>query len=282
MSNIYSKEWPDYKLLDSGDGKKLEKFGGVTLIRPEQSALKSPSLKFEEWLSIADAEFLEESSLNGRWKIIREIPEKWQIQLPEYSRVKLNLKLTPFKHIGVFPEQSVNWKRFNKTAGSRLLNLFGYTGASSLAAAENGWKVTHVDSIKSVIEWSKKNGEDSNIDNIRWICEDAQRFVKREIKRKNSYDTIILDPPTWGFNKQKRGWKIERDLPYLINDLQSILDGNGIIILNCYSIRINKKRLENILLNEGSYLNWQTKKLKNRDNFGKEIDCGFLSVGTKL
>lgn len=279
MSDFFSEEWSDYKLIDSGNGKKLEKFGTITLIRPEQSAKYKPTMQNDEWLSLADGEFIEESALKGRWNILKKIPESWTIKLPGDSKVKLTLKLTPFKHIGVFPEQSANWKRFTENKGSKLLNLFAYTGASSLAASENGWNVTHVDSVRSVIEWSKKNGTVSNIDNIRWICEDAQRFVAREIKRNNFYDAIILDPPTWGFNNQKSGWKIERDLPSLISELQYILNKDGNVILNCYSVRIDKNRLNTVLKNQGSYLKWEIGSLKNIDSFGKKIDCGFLAIG---
>lgn len=282
MEEIFSQHWKDYQLLDSGNKKKLERFGSVTLIRPEISADHSPEKSYEEWKEMADGEFIEESSLKGKWQIYTSIPETWQISFNEMKEFTLNLKLTPFKHIGVFPEQSVNWERFINTdmSDKKVLNLFAYTGAASLAAASSGAKVTHVDSIKSVVEWGKKNSKLSNIDTIRWICEDAVRFVEREIKRENTYDTIILDPPTWGFSNKKNGWKIERDLPKLMENLQKILENNGEILLNCYSVRIDEKRLNHILYKSNPKLQWEIKSLKNRDSFGKTIKCGFLAIGT--
>lgn len=264
-----TKPSKDYCLLDSGDGEKLERFGEKILLRPDPQALWKKRLDESYWKK-ADASFFR-SEAQAEWKYKGEKLEKWQIS---FSGLKFFIKPTAFKHTGIFPEQSVNWlwtrKIIEENGGKdiNVLNLFGYTGGASLACAQAGAKVVHVDSSKSAINWAKENAEISGLSDkpIRWILEDVRLFVEREIKRGNKYDAIIMDPPAFGHGANDEIWKIEDDLiPLIDNCLLILKDKPLFFIVNGYSAgysAIAYKNILNILVNK----------------FGGSIEIGELAI----
>lgn len=221
--NLVSLPWADYELLDSGDGMKLERFGTITLARPETQALWK-KMRPELWETTNAAFAFGESK--GAWDIKKEVPDSWEV-----TRGPLHFlaRLTSFKHTGIFPEQEPNWvwiKDQVKALGApNVLNLFGYTGIATLAAAHPGAFVTHVDASKQSLDWAHENARLSGIaeDRIRWILDDALAFVKREARRGAKYEGIILDPPAFGRGAKGEVWKIEEDFPVLLESLKEIL-----------------------------------------------------------
>lgn len=240
-----------YELLDSGAGQKLERFNQVVLIRPEVSALGPSGLAAEAWQKLAWAKFIPSSDTAGHWQIYQTLPADWHIK---FRQLKLKLQLTKFKHIGLFPEQALNWSWLEAQVAclppsAKLLNLFGYTGAASLAAAALGFEVTHVDAIKQVLNWGKANMRNSKLDGIKWLIDDAPKFVKREVRRAHQYDAIILDPPTKGRGPKGELWNINHDLEELLNNILKILKPKCFVILNLYSSNITKPYLHKLILN---------------------------------
>src|ERR1035437_4804309 len=229
MLLLSPEKFQDYELIDCGDFEKLERFGKYIAIRPEPQAVWSKKLSNGEWEKTAHVKFIQKGSNSGEWKKLKEMPDRWQISYQVKSQkskeegnsklsvLNFKLSLTSFKHVGIFPEQAVNWEyifdsvqqiktplSLRRGAGGeaegrpKFLNLFAYTGAASLAAKAAGADVTHLDSIKQVVTWARENMELSGLKDIRWIVEDALKFVKREVKRGNKYHGIILDPPAFG------------------------------------------------------------------------------------
>lgn len=247
----YPEKWADYELLDSGDFEKLERFGKYILIRPEPKALWEKSLSDREWNNLAHTKFSQGAGFGksgkedaGTWNLLKKMPERWMI---DYGKPKFSLRmgLTSFKHVGVFPEQAPNWNyiysevlRIKKEGVSepKILNLFAYTGAASLAARAAGAQVTHLDSVKQVITWARDNMELSGLDNIRWVIEDALKFVKREVKRGNRYNGLILDPPAYGHGPDGEKWKLDELLFDLLKGCREILEPEkSFMVLNLYS-----------------------------------------------
>ncbi|KAA0968550.1 class I SAM-dependent rRNA methyltransferase [Aureimonas fodinaquatilis] len=234
----------DYALLDSGDGEKLERYGPITIRRPENQAIWRPRLSASEW-DAADAVFTGDTDEEGtgRWRFPNgDLGETWpmaQDGLPYLGR------FTSYRHVGVFPEQAAHWRFVEeavKRAGRpvRVLNLFGYTGLASLLAARAGAEVTHVDASKKAIQWARQNQELAGLEDkpIRWICEDAVRYAEREMRRDSRYDIILLDPPKFGRGPKGEVWQIFEDLPYLLSLMRGLLSENPIsLILTAYSIR---------------------------------------------
>ena len=234
--------WKDYALLDMGSGEKLERYGKIVVRRPEQQALGEKKLSTDEW-NEADATFsgkVDEIG-SGRWQFKKPIPEEWQMK---FGPIKFICRFTSFRHVGVFPEQVAHWSWIiNKVKTIdrpiNILNLFGYTGLISLLAANYGANVTHIDASKKAIGWARENQEMSSLTDkpIRWICEDATKFVAREIKRSRQYDAIILDPPKFGRGPNGETWNLFDDLPHLIQLIFKVLsDQPQFIILTTYSI----------------------------------------------
>lgn len=254
--------WSDYELLDSGDFEKLERFGRFITIRPEPQAVWKPVLTQKEWLKQAHVKFIQKSSSVGDWKKLKDMPDQWKISYPlGDSQITLRLGLTSFKHVGVFPEQAVNWNYIYQTLKSfelkqpRFLNLFAYTGAASLAAKAAGADVVHVDSIKQVVTWANENMQHSKLDNIRWVVEDAVKFVQREIKRGNKYNGIILDPPSYGHGPNGEKWKLEENIQSMMEMVLELLDPKqSFLILNAYSLGFSALVIENLLQKEGRKL----------------------------
>jgi len=251
---LKTKSSQDYELIDSGDGEKLERFGNVVLVRPDPQAIWNKKVSAEKWLA-ANAKFVQNSKA-GRWVFDKNSPaspiKDWSIKI---GRINFTLGLSSFKHTGIFPEQSPNWdwiietiKSANKP--SSVLNLFGYTGGASLAAALAGAEVCHVDSSKVSIARAKKNSEISGLVSapIRFILDDALAFVEREARRGKHYDAIIMDPPAFGRGPDGEVWKIEKSLPKLIDACKKILSPQPLFVLiNGYAAGYSPVAYANIL-----------------------------------
>lgn len=227
--------WQDYELLDSGDFEKFERFGEVLVVRPEPLALWL-SCEREAW-SDYHATYSRVGE-EGDWEIKKSLPIDWKIS---WENLSFKLRTTSFKHTGVFPEQAANWAwiRENIKPGMKVLNLFGYTGGATLAAASAGAEAVHLDSSKPAVTWAKENAELSGLGDkpIRFIVDDVQKFVAREIRRGNKYDAIFLDPPAFGRGPDGEVWKFEVHLPGLLEQLNEILNpDHGFLLLNAYSL----------------------------------------------
>lgn len=229
---IITEPSKDYELLDCGEGEKLERFGEVVLRRPDPQALWN---KTDEslWKDV-NGYFIREGR-EGRWNFIKDTPEKWTINL---SDLTFNIRPSSFKHTGIFPEQAPNWDwtrdliKNSKTEVS-VLNLFGYTGGASIACAQAGAKVCHVDASKSSISLAKENVESSKISesSIRWILDDAKAFVQKEIRRGNKYDGIIMDPPAFGRGPEGDVWQIEDDFVKFVEECKKLLSDTPLFFL---------------------------------------------------
>lgn len=235
----------NYELIDAGGGFKLERWGEFLTIRPEHQAYFKSVLPLSEWRKQAHFEFIpvSEGSLNGTWRDLKPgLAHNWQLQS---GSCKFNLALTSNKHIGLFPEQQIHWQELEQlTPDDRFLNLFAYTGAASCFARSSGAQVTHVDSVRAMNEWGKQNMESSGLTDIRWIQDDALKFVEKELKRGNSYTLIQMDPPAWGMGAKKEKWKLENLLPDLLAKTVKLLEPGGKLILNTYSPKISLSDLE--------------------------------------
>jgi len=252
----YPKNLTDYRLLDSGNREKLETFSGYTVIRPDPRAFWTPNSP-SEWDN-ADAKYIRTDAEHGTWKMKRPPPNPWYFT---YGNLRFFLHPTDFKHVGIFPEQAVNWDWLTRTiAGSplKVLNLFGYTGAATVVATSAGAFVTHVDSSKPSIVWAKKNYAVNSLPahGVRWIEDDAYKFVVREKKRGNTYDGVIMDPPRFGRGAKGEVWKLTDDLPKLLVAVKEILSSRtSFVLINVYTADISAVALYNLassLLQGGS------------------------------
>jgi len=242
LTILTSPEWEDYALLDSGNGLKLERYGDYVLIRPEAEAIWKPALPSEVWQK-AQARFqptAEESG--GIWERLHPLPERWVIR---YKQLRCWVQLSASRHVGVFPEQAGQWDWIQeqiRIAGRplKVLNLFGYTGLASLAAAQAGAQVTHVDASRKAITWARENQSLSGLENrpIRWIVDDALKFVQREARRGNFYDGIILDPPKFGRGPKGEVWEFYKLLPNLLDLCRRVLSQQPVfVILTAYAVK---------------------------------------------
>jgi len=249
---LESSRWKDYALLDSGDGLKLERFGKYVFMRPEAQAMWKRALQEKEWRN-ADAVFVptgEESG--GHWDFKKKVDEQWILRYPlpiSNERLSFKVMTTPGRHLGVFPEVAAHWDWFSELVHHRVheehkevnvLNLFGYTGLASLAAAAAGAKVTHVDASKKSVGWARENQALSRLTeaSIRWIVDDASKFVQREARRGVKYDGIILDPPKFGRGPKGEIWEVYKSLPDLLNDCRDCLSANPLfVVTTLYAVR---------------------------------------------
>jgi 23S rRNA (cytosine1962-C5)-methyltransferase len=256
ISLLSPTHWKDYELIDCGDFEKLERFGNLILSRPEPQAVWKKTLSEQEWKKQTHIRFKGRSATSGEWiKSAAQIPDRWNVNYTN-NEVSINLRLglTSFKHVGVFPEQAVNWdyisasiKKF-KTPHPKVLNLFAYTGAASLIAKAAGADTTHVDSIKQVVNWANENQELSNLKDVRWVVEDALKFVKRELKRGKKYNGIILDPPAFGHGPNGEKWKLEDHIQEMMQEVVQLLDETEhFLILNTYSLGFSSVIVENLI-----------------------------------
>ncbi len=256
MIILQTPGWDDYSLLDTGNGKRLEQFGKYRLVRPDPQIIWKPKLPNIEW-ERADAVFENgEKGKRGQWVKKKTMPEEWSVQ---YNDIIFNAKLSPFKHTGIFPEQSLQWEWMegilqkaenNGQRDIKVLNLFAYTGGASLIAAKAGAKVTHVDASKPSISWAHENQEASHLSDkpIRWILEDVLSFVRREVKRGNTYEGIIMDPPVFGHGPEGERWEFNESFPELLHLCKSLLSKEALfIIINAYAISSSSLMLENSL-----------------------------------
>ena len=285
----------DYELIDSGEGEKLERFGRYTLRRPEPQAVWRKSLDEHEWQRLADASFLrtDRSEERGEWRNKPQMKDRWNIRY-DYKGMHLSMRLacTAFKHIGIFPEQAANWNFIydcierQKASGvkPKVLNLFAYTGGATLAARSAGADVTHVDSVKQVVSWSRENMESSGLEGVRWIVEDALKFVRREVRRGNIYDGIILDPPAYGRGANGEKWVLEENIGEMLECCAKLLDPDkGFLVLNLYSMGLSALLSRTALRQAfGSTGKEEAGELYFADRNGKELPLGTFCRFTHL
>lgn len=279
----------DYELIDCGNFQKLERFGKVITIRPEPQAVWNTSLPMQEWEKRAHVKFVPRSSSSGDWKKLKDTADRWTIGYENGNQFQLRLSLTSFKHVGVFPEQAVNWDYITESISSfekitpKFLNLFAYTGAASLAARSAGAETYHLDSIKQVVSWARENMELSKLDNIRWVVEDALKYVKREVKRGNKYNGIILDPPAYGHGPDGEKWKLEDSIGEMMELVLQLLDEkNHFLILNAYSLGFSSLILENLVKQNFKPENLECGELYLQDNFKKKLPLGAFARFRKV
>jgi len=267
--------WDDYGLIDSGAGRKLERYGPYQVIRPEPQCLWAPRLASAVW-EVADATFdPSDEDEAGRWRFKAQPKDAWPLS---WNGIRFHGRFTAFRHLAFFPEQAANWAwlRQRVTAEARplrLLNLFGYTGVASLVAAKAGASVTHVDASKKAIAWARENAELSGLADrpIRWICEDARRYVQREVRRGQTYDAIILDPPKYGRGPNGETWRLFEDLPALLADCVQLLSPDAaFLLLNGYAERISGLSLGALLADamagRGGAVDWGELALMEQDS----------------
>lgn len=285
MKLLTPSAWDDYELIDSGNFEKLERFGPYFLLRPEPQAIWNASLPSDEWERLVTAWFKKEKNdvEKGRWILRKDMPEQWFIQY-QYKKMnlKLRLGLTAFRHIGIFPEQVENWNyiydsvSFMNEQQPKVLNLFAYTGGASLAACAAGAEVVHVDSVKPVINWARENMEASGLTGIRWVVEDALKFVRREVRRGSMYNGIILDPPAYGRGPDGEKWILEENLNELVQLCEKILlPSKSFLLANLYSMGFSALVLENLV---NSYFPGKVEKESGEiflaDKSGKRLPLG--------
>ena len=299
--------WKDYQLLDCGNFEKLERFGNIVMARPEPKALWDKSMSDEQWDKMAHTCFHTGAGFgkagkedSGTWERRKKMDDQWYIRYKgdqpglDFS---LRLGLTSFKHVGVFPEQSSNWEyiyrqtsELVKTAQQtgapkpKVLNLFAYTGAASLAAKAAGADVTHLDSVRQVVTWARGNMEKSGMDNIRWIVEDALKFARREAKRGNVYQGIILDPPAYGHGPDGEKWKLDECLNDMLKCVRSILaPQDSFMVLHLYSYAFSAVLGETMVrqnfCQDAAFKSLDSGELVLKDSFGKLLP---LSVVVRL
>ena len=255
MNELIAPVWKDYELIDCGNFEKLERFGNYTLIRPEPQAIWDRKLSEKEWKSMATAKYVAKSSTAGDWDKYKDVKHPWTIKFDgDGFDIKFHLKFTAFKHVGVFPEQGANWNylyHFLKNCGieqPKVLNLFAYTGGASLAAKKAGADIVHLDSVKQVVNWSRENMELSGLKDIRWVVEDALKFVLREARRGNKYHAIIMDPPSYGLGPTGERWKLEDDINEMMKNVLSLLSPDKhCFIINTYSLNLSSLILKNLV-----------------------------------
>ncbi len=246
-----ANNWKDYEILDMADGQKLERWNNVELIRPDPQIVWKEKTFPEKW-NKADATYERSSTGGGAWNFKNRVPKSWQIK---YKNLTFNVKPMGFKHTGVFPEQAVNWDwMMNKIEKSnrpiKVLNLFAYTGAATVACLAAGASVCHVDSSKGMVEWAKENVESSGLKDkpVRFLIDDVVKFVNREIRRGNKYDAIIMDPPSYGRGANGEIWKFEENISDLVKLCMQVLSDTPLFFLiNSYTTGISSQVLENIL-----------------------------------
>lgn len=247
---LIASEWKDYEVLDTGDGEKLERWRDIILRRPDPQAIW-PKQKSEIWTQ-ADAHYHRSQKGGGEWEFFKKLPDRWSVR---YGTLEFYVRPTGFKHTGLFPEQAVNWdwmagliRKSNRPI--KVLNLFGYTGGATLACAAAGAKVTHVDAAKGMVQWAGENRKLAKIDEtrVRWIVDDAVKFVEREARRGNTYEGILMDPPSYGRGPGGEVWKLENELYSLVSACEKVLARDALFMLiNSYTTGLQPAVLNNML-----------------------------------
>jgi 23S rRNA (cytosine1962-C5)-methyltransferase len=296
MELLSPGNWKDYELIDTGGLEKLERYGKFILARPEPQAVWQKALSQEEWDRLADATYhrtrgidpaKQELTEKGEWKRKPKMPNQWTISY-EYRdmRLQFRLGLTAFGHIGVFPEQAENWNYIYDTLVasrvtrhvSRVLNLFAYTGGASLAARAAGADITHVDSVKPVVTWARENMDLCGLTDIRWVVEDALKFVRREVKRGNKYDGIILDPPAYGRGPEGEKWVLQDSVNEMIRLCKELLNpDHSFFILSLYSMGFSALIADSLTLTHfGQLSEKQAGELYFTDRSGRKLPLGTI------
>jgi len=266
LTTLIAEPWADYGLVDSGHGRKLERYGRFRFIRPEPQAMWAPAS--ENWR--ADGEFIPASDEDGggRWHLDGNVPEDgWPLG---WEDVRFQAQCTPFRHLAFFPDMASHWSWMRERVGegSEALNLFGYTGVGSLALAAKGAKVTHVDASKKSVEAGKINAALSGMSDkpIRWMVDDAAKFAAREVRRERRYDGIMLDPPKFGRGPKKELWQLEEGLPGLIGDCAQLLDSDSrFLVLTAYAVRMSALAIGELVSQSLGHL-------------GGTVECGEMAV----
>ena len=271
---LIANEWKDYEIIDASRGQKLERWKDVYLLRPDPQIVWDNGDLLEKYHSMINAVYYRSNKGGGHWENLRSTPGSW---LVNYKDLTFNIKQIGFKHTGLFPEQAVNWDIMSekiKNAGReiRVLNLFAYTGGATVACLKAGAHVTHVDSSRGMIDWCKENVKSSKVDEtkVRFLVDDCVKLVKREIRRGNKYDAIIMDPPSYGRGANGEVWDIEKNLNYLIELCMEILSDEPLFFLiNSYTTGLSSHVLENIL------------KLTIDKKYSGKITCGEVGLPIK-
>ena len=287
MQEQLTPDFGDYELIDTGDFEKLERFGRYVTRRPEPQAIWRRTLSEEEWRRTADAAFLRDarSDERGEWRLAPKTPDRWTVEYAYRGmRLRMRLGLTSFKHVGIFPEQAANWnfiydecrKLAGDSGGAKVLNLFAYTGGATLAARAAGAEVTHVDSVKQVVTWARENMEQSGLEDVRWIVEDALKFVRREVRRGSRYRGIILDPPAYGRGANGEKWVLEDDICEMLDCCARLLEPeNAFLVLNLYSMGLSPTLARTAVRQAfGAPRTDQWGELCFSDRAGKELPLG--------
>ena len=289
MQEQLTPDFRDYELIDTGNFEKLERFERYVTRRPEPQAIWRPSLAEEEWRRLSDASFLRDarSDERGEWRLREGMPSRWTVEYRYRGmRLRMRLGLTSFKHVGIFPEQAANWDFIydnclalagdGRTEAPRVLNLFAYTGGATLAARAAGAGVTHVDSVKQVVTWARENMEQSGLEGVRWIVEDALKFVQREVRRGNRYDGIILDPPAYGRGANGEKWVLEEGIGEMLACCAQLLESErAFLVLNLYSMGLSSTLARTAVRQAfGAPRTEQWGELCFTDRGGKELPLG--------
>lgn len=247
----FSSDWQDYALLDCSGGERLERWGNVTLIRPDPQVVWQTPKTHPLWKK-ADAVYHRSNTGGGSWEVRSRIPDRWEIQ---YRDLRFNVKTMGFKHTGVFPEQAVNWDYVSEKIRAanrpvKVLNLFGYTGAATVSALKAGAQVVHVDASKGMVQWAKENALSSGVIDcpVRWIVDDCVKFVQREIRRGNRYDILIMDPPSYGRGPGGEVWKLENEIYHFVELCREVLSDTPIaVLINSYTAGLSPAVMQYIL-----------------------------------
>lgn len=281
---IIPQHLPDYELLDCGGFEKLERFGTHILRRPEPQAVWKKSRNEQEWERLAHASFFRKKgdAEAGTWEIKPGVKDRWWVKY-QHGKLKFTMRLglTSFKHVGIFPEQADNWDFIYSQLSSveheipRVLNLFAYTGGASLAARAAGAETTHVDSVKQVITWSRENMEASQLNDIRWVVEDAFKFVQREVKRGKTYHGIIMDPPAYGRGPDGEKWLLDKQIDELMGLCAQLLEPkNAFLITNLYSMGFSPVITETLIHSHFKNPAYHSAELILKDSHGKMLPLG--------
>ncbi|CAN5124010.1 class I SAM-dependent methyltransferase [soil metagenome] len=264
LETLVAEPWDDWGLIDCGNGQKLERYGTVTVARPEPQAMWEPALA--DWA--ADATFVPGSDEEGggRWVQHRPVPEQWEL---ERGAVRFNASLTPFRHLGFFPDMAPQWDwMLGRADGAEVLNLFGYTGVGTLLLSEAGASLVHVDASKKSVEGGKQNAVLSGLGNrpIRWMVDDASKFTAREVRRGRRYDGILLDPPKFGRGPTGEVWRLEENLAPLLADCRKLLDGDSrFLVLTVYAVRMAALAIGELVR-------------QSLGDLGGKVECGEMAV----
>ena len=246
-----AEHWKDYELLDCSDGERLERWGSVILVRPDPQVIWKTPKTDPRWFA-PDAHYHRSKSGGGAWETRKQLPAAWQIG---YRDLIFNIKPMGFKHTGLFPEQAVNWDLLMQTVRSadrplKVLNLFAYTGGATIAALKAGASVVHVDASKGMVQWAKENAKASGVDDrpVRWIVDDCLKFVQREQRRGNTYDIIIMDPPSYGRGPGGEVWKLEDEVYHFVEACAGLLHSDArMVFVNSYTTGLSPSVMEYIL-----------------------------------